>query len=219
MCDCACDKKQEPAPVTAPIPSASRGARGRFLPGNKVGAGTVVRPGNALAALHGLCAAKLPPELAHLEAEAERFLAGSLVDDGDPRDVPTRRRSQHEYRARLHRRILQIDSALDALGIFDKRGKLRVAWLGKLEGLIGMALRLDASLGLARRARPVPNIGDYLAAKRDAASTGASAPSSAPGVSQAADDDERPGSGIVAFEPPISSPHTDERETDKEDTP
>jgi hypothetical protein len=94
---------------------------------------------------------RLPVGLEHLGVEMEHFIAGSLVDEGDDHDIPTRRRSQLEYRARLHRRILQLDAVLDQRGLVDKRGKLRVAWLGQLQSLIAAAVRIDNLLTLDRR--------------------------------------------------------------------
>ena len=45
--------------------------------------------------------------------------AGCESDEGGSlADLPTRRRAQLEYRARLHRRILLLDSALELRG-FD----------------------------------------------------------------------------------------------------
>src|SRR5262245_10063192 len=77
-----------------------RGSNGRFLPGNQA------------AVTHGLAAAELPGDLVALRAEVEAFLSATLVDEGDVADIPERRRALLEYRARLHRRVLQLDAAL-----------------------------------------------------------------------------------------------------------
>jgi hypothetical protein len=78
----------------------------------------------------------------------------ALVDEGErEEDIPARRRSQVQYRAVLHRQILMLDAALRVHGVFDRRNKLRVAWLQRLEGLIGRAESVDRFLGLARRQR------------------------------------------------------------------
>jgi hypothetical protein len=61
-----------------------------------------------------------------------------------------------EYRARVHRRVLQLDAALEVRGLIDRRGKLRVAWISKLESLITTARALDGLLGLGRRAKQLP---------------------------------------------------------------
>lgn len=133
---------------------------------NVVESGAVGRTGkgNGLAVTHGLYALELPPELQHLRAEIADYEAACLVDEGDSDDVPTRRRSLIEYRARLHRRVLQLDDALELHGLRDRRGRLRVGWLSKLESLIAAAVRIDNLLGLERRPKPI----DPVAAVRQA---------------------------------------------------
>ena len=112
------------------------------------------KKGNIVALTTGMDSDQLPAGFDHVRAEVDAFVAGALVDEGDiPADIPIRRKAQLEYRARLHRRILQLDSALELRGPIDRRGKLRVAWLSKLESLISAAVRIDSLLGLARRAR------------------------------------------------------------------
>jgi hypothetical protein len=59
-----------------------------------------------------------------------------VIDEADPQDVPTRRKALIDYRARLHRRILQLDSALEQRGLLDRRQKLRTQWLQQLGTLI-----------------------------------------------------------------------------------
>jgi hypothetical protein len=108
-----------------------------------------------LAVTHGLRTDALPPQFAHLREEVQTFVDGCLTDEGDAKDVTTRRRSLLEYRARLHRRVLQLDEAIDVRGLFDKRGKLRAAWLQRLEGLVNTSKALDTLLGLARREKDV----------------------------------------------------------------
>jgi hypothetical protein len=126
---------------------------GRFVKGNEIGTATVIAGGNTLRWEHGLRARSdnLPPELAHLDAEVREFLSEALVDEGDPALVSTRRRALLAYRARLHRRIAQLDAALEMRGLVDRRGKLRAVWLQRLEGLIGAARAIDSLLGLERR--------------------------------------------------------------------
>jgi hypothetical protein len=85
------------------------------------------------------------------------------VDEGDTSEVPTRRRALLNYRARLHRRILQLDTAIELRGLFDKRGKVRLAWLQRLEGLIAAAKGLDSLLGLERRQKRIPTLDEFLA--------------------------------------------------------
>ena len=107
-----------------------------------------------LAVQHALRMDSLPPEFQHLQAELDDYTAASITDDGGASEVPARRRSLHEYRARLHRLVLQLDAAIELRGLFDKRGKLRVAWLQQLQSLINTAKGIDSLLGLERRSGP-----------------------------------------------------------------
>jgi hypothetical protein len=112
---------------------ANHDRRGRFV------------RGNLAAKTHGLHMAM--PEL--MRAAGEAFFASALADDGD--EPSTRRRSLIEYRTRLHSQICQVANALERFSIFDRRGKLRAVWIGKLESLINVALSIDKVLGLERR--------------------------------------------------------------------
>ena len=47
--------------------------------------------------------------------------------------------------------------------MFDKRGRLRTAWLQRLEGLIARAQAIDSTLGLQRRTKPVLSARDIIA--------------------------------------------------------
>ena len=127
-----------------------RDAKGRFAAGHFHSTTT---------ALH---TNRVPPEFAHLQAEVERFLTGSLQDEGDPGDVPTRRRSQLGYRAVVHRKILQLVDALDRRGLFDSRGRLRIAWLTQLNALLSQARQQDQLLGLERKQRRVPSLAEWV---------------------------------------------------------
>ena len=120
--------------------------RGHPLPGH----------GGALSRRHGLYAA-LSGAIADERAE---FLVASLTDDGG--EIPTRRRSLHEYRARLHVHVVQLSDALERHGLFDRRGRLRVSWLQRFEALVGRAQAIDAVLGLSRRSRPVESARDII---------------------------------------------------------
>jgi hypothetical protein len=113
---------------------------------------TTFQPRNRKAQTHGLHARVSDA----LIAEREDFERRSLTDDGT--DVPVRRASRHRYRARVHVQIEALSEALEQFGLFDKRGKLRVGWLQRLESMIGVAARLDASLGDERGARPVQTL-------------------------------------------------------------
>jgi hypothetical protein len=142
---------QNAIPSTPSVPSwPERDAAGRFV------------PGNLAAVKHALSAAKLPPEFEHLEAEVDAFVAGCLTDEGDEQDVSTRRRSLLNYRARVHRRIVQLDAAIEVRGLVDRKGKLRAGWLQRLEGLVNVAKGLDAMLGLERRQKRVPSLQEVM---------------------------------------------------------
>jgi hypothetical protein len=116
------------------------------------------KPGQPGAAYkHGLYSdAHLPPGLEWLPAAVEHFRAGQLVDEGQAEaDVPARRRAALDNRTTVFKLTAKLTHALDERGMFDKRGKLRVAWLQVLMGLMDRAMRLDALLGLERRQKPV----------------------------------------------------------------
>lgn len=119
--------------------------------------------GHALTVEHALNAVRLPPELEHLHQDLAAFEAGCVVDEGCAEaDIPTRRRALLHDRARVERRIRQIDDALEIRGLIDRRGRLRVSWLQRLEGLIATAIRLDTLLGLERRAKRTQSLADVL---------------------------------------------------------
>lgn len=118
--------------------------------------------GHTASIQHGLNTDRLPPEFEFLRQEVNAFMAACLSDEGGQEEISHRRRALLEYRARLHRRIAQLDTALETRGLFDKRGKLRVAWLQRLEGLIASAKGIDSTLGLARRTKRVPSLAEVL---------------------------------------------------------
>lgn len=118
----------------------SRDARGRFQPGHQV------------ALQHGLTVDRVPAEFAHLRAELDAFVAGCLADEGvTPAEVSTRRRALLEDLARLRRRIMQLDTAIEARGMFDGHGRLRATWLERLTTMVKQAAAIDAQLGQERR--------------------------------------------------------------------
>lgn len=110
------------------------------------------RPGAALST--GLYSDQHPATAA-IVAEVERFMGAQLVDEGGAdADLTARRGALVEYRGRIvHKNILKLAQAIEDRGLFDKRGKLRVAWLQQLGTLLDKAVRLDSLLGLTRRAR------------------------------------------------------------------
>lgn len=151
-----------------PGPRPGRDAKGRFVVGHRE------------TLIHGEHSARFPPGFEHLEQQVSDFVAGCLVDEADADDLPTRRRSLLEYRARLHRRILMLDAALEQRGILDRRQKLRTTWLSTLSALIERCRTLDLVLGLERRQRPVESPREWLMRlseeRRAAAGAGADPP-------------------------------------------
>lgn len=104
---------------------------------------------------------ELPAALQFMQRDLDQFVDGCLADEGGE-DIPTRRRSLLEYRARVHRRIVQLDAALEERGLVDRRNKLRTAWLSQLAGLIERARQLDQTLGLQRRQKRVQTPDEWL---------------------------------------------------------
>lgn len=160
-----CEPMCEPVPaLSAPLTKTDTPIRperdsrtGRFVKGNGAAVKTALRAGRA----------HLPEVFSVLESQVREFLEASVADDGGRADMPARRLSQHQYRAVLHRQILRLNAALEVHGLFDRRGRLRLAWLGKLESLMREARAIDSLLGLARRAS-VPTLEEFLAGQRDA---------------------------------------------------
>ena len=74
-----------------------RDADGRFASRNGVAVKTALRAHRA----------DLPAAFHAVDDDVHHFLEQSLIDDGGRDDMPTRRRSQHQYRAALHRQLLQ----------------------------------------------------------------------------------------------------------------
>ena len=136
------------APSAVPSGSGRDPQTGRFTSGTLASVG------------HGLFSGR---DLADLNAEVAAFLAASIDDDGGESNISTRRRDLLEARARLRRRIIQLDNALEVRGLFARRGKLRLGWLQMLATLIEKARALDTTLGLQRRARRVPSLDEWIA--------------------------------------------------------
>jgi hypothetical protein len=143
----------EQAPASAEVIrfSAQRDAKGRFSKGHTV----TVR--------HGLHSQR---DVFRLDDEIAALVAGAVEDLGGAANVPTRVRALVETRFRLHRRFLQVDSALETVGLFDRQGKLRTAWLQRLEGIAGAMRSIDSLLGLDRKPRDVtPTLESYIREK------------------------------------------------------
>ena len=86
-------------PTVAPnVTDGDRDDQGRFQLGNGAAVTTGLRTQRA----------QLPDVFRALEEEVQAFLNGSLADDGGVEAIPTRRLSQHHYRAVLHRLARQL---------------------------------------------------------------------------------------------------------------
>ena len=135
--------------------------KGHPSPGSPLGKRSQFQSGHWAALKHAQRSDRWPPELEVLKEEVEDFLAQTLPDEGD--DLTVRRRSLLEYRARLHRRVIQLDSMLELKGLLDPRGHLRTHWINQLVGLVERCRSLDVTLGLARRSKRVRDLHDVLA--------------------------------------------------------
>lgn len=134
---------RDPAAVSAPGPAPTDGrrdSRGRFGRGNKA------------AVLHGFYAAHTREQMVRERTALEQQ---SILDDGGLADMPARRRMLHRHSARLHVQAAALGASLEQHGLFARDGRLRLAWLQKLESLITTALKVDAQLGLERQPRHV----------------------------------------------------------------
>ena len=136
---------------------SNHGRNGRFVKGNRAHLTTALR------------AKALPPEMAHLVDLERDDLLQAIADDGGPSEIIRRRAQTHENRQRIQRRVRQVEFALDRFGLFDHKGHLRVVWIDKLIALVNTAARLDALLGLDRRARSIDpdDVGSYIAQRGD----------------------------------------------------
>jgi len=127
---------------------------------NKCGSCGVFLPANIAAIKHGAyCerAIALLDPLERLRDEVAAFLQQSIIDARGASELTRRALSLHEYRSRLHRRIVQIDNAIETHGAFDKRGRLR-GWFTMLAALIDKAKSIDVALGLARRTKDIDDL-------------------------------------------------------------
>lgn len=123
----------------------------------QLGTRTQFGPGNAAAVTHGIHARAF-----EAQAEVAGMLDRYVADEGGLSEVPARRLDLLQNRAKVQRAFDRLSDTLDRLGLFDRRGRLRVAWLQRLEGLAGMLVRHDAILGLDRRPKRIPTIADLI---------------------------------------------------------
>jgi hypothetical protein len=103
------------------------------------------------------------------ELGARALFEQSVLDSGGREELTARELTQHEYRAIVHTNIRKLASALERHGHFDRRGRLRVSWISKLESLTSVALSIDKTLGFTRRARRVPTLQEWAAEHRQEA--------------------------------------------------
>lgn len=97
-----------------------------------------------------------------IDAEGEQLLAQSIRDAGGPEAMIARALTAHRNRVHVQVNLDRLAAALNHHGLFDRRGRLRVAWITKLESLTATAIALDRLLGMDRRARSV-NLQERLA--------------------------------------------------------
>jgi hypothetical protein len=119
--------------------------------------------GNKLSTtLHGLRKADQS-----LTDEGVALFEQSVTDAGGRDELTVRAVAQHRNRATVQSQIQKLSAALDTHGLFDRRGKLRVSWITKLVSLCNVALAIDRTLGLDRKARVV-NFQERLSAAMQA---------------------------------------------------
>ena len=123
--------------------------------------------GADLSTRHGLHVLNSSPEFRVFEDAGRQLAAQSMTDAGGRDELSARELADHEYRSVLHVRILKLSHALAVHGEFDRRGRLRKGWIELLDRLISSAVAIDKTLGLKRRARPVPTLAEYLAARTE----------------------------------------------------
>lgn len=116
-------------------------------------------PNHTVSVKHALFSAR---DLAGLDDRIRTLTDESIADMGGPENVSTRARLLIENRLRLQRRIEQVDAALEVKGVMDGKGKLRAAWLQRLEGLIATAKAIDAQLGLQRQPKRMGTLDEHL---------------------------------------------------------
>lgn len=119
-------------------------------------------PNHTASVKHGLFSAR---DLAGLDERIATLTAAAVADMGGEEAVPVRVRLMLETRFRLQRRLEQVDAAIEVKGITDGKGKLRAAWLQRLEGLAASIRALDAQLGLKRQAKRIGTLESHIREK------------------------------------------------------
>lgn len=160
------DSGLSPRPASGGVSSTSSGPTGPSAPARKPNAGWFKKGVSGPSLTTGLWS-DLHPGSEALLADVDRFEAAQITDEGEAEgDIQSRRRELIRYRARIiHKNVLKLASALEERGLVDKRGKLRVAWLSKLESLINTAIRVDSLLGLDRHPKEI-SLQDYINGQR-----------------------------------------------------
>ena len=122
--------------------------------------------GNGLSRKTDLYTTNLTPALRAIEEAGRALVEQSITDAGGREELIARALSVHEYRGLLHVRILKLEHALNVLGDFDRRGRLRLGWLKQLESYVTTALSIDRTLGLDRKAKHVDLAQAFAAQER-----------------------------------------------------
>jgi hypothetical protein len=129
--------------VQQPVqPTASASAPGRR--------DTRFQKGNQHGRKHGLYATTTPQELLRRQREFEEAV---LADE--PETPSTLRRAQIANLALNQRLLWQVAAALEQRGVVDPFGKVRIAWLQRIDSLTSQCKSLSQLLGLKREARDV----------------------------------------------------------------
>lgn len=136
------------SPAHAPIRRNDRGQVADSEAAKALGNRTMFGPGNGRAVKHGLYLRSAAEEIAAV-------LESYVVDEGGLSEVPARRLDLLRVTAKTQRHFDRLSDTLDTLGMFDKRGRLRVSWLQRIEGLANTLVRLNSTLGLTRQAKSV----------------------------------------------------------------
>lgn len=140
-------------PVDAAIAQASP-----YGPGRDAGNGRFTKNHTA-SVKHAIFSER---DLAGLNERIQALTAQAIADMGGEPSVSVRARLLIETRFRLQRRLEQIDAALEVKGVMDGKGKLRAAWLQRLEGMAAAIRAIDAQLGLKRQAKRVGTLAEHI---------------------------------------------------------
>jgi hypothetical protein len=157
------DARAHPVPVPIPSRRDRDPVTGRLLPGNQVAR----KVGDYTTDL-----SYLAPFL-----ELEQEVRAALERE---RPTPsTVERMLIADLAMLRRYIAMVDGFIVGRGLVDRRGRLRLATVQRLEALVDRCRQLGTLLGLRVPERPVPSLDQYLASRQKAGAAGQAAPGAA----------------------------------------